>query len=69
MVADGADNAAIALRLFRSDKTVRNHVAACLTELEVGHCAETVTLARDAGIGSWLRIRSSLLSIGRIVNL
>jgi DNA-binding NarL/FixJ family response regulator len=52
LVARGADNATIARRLFLSEKTVRNHVSACLTKLQVASRAEAVALARDAGLGS-----------------
>ena len=48
----GRDNATIARRLFLSDKTVRNHVSACLAKLQVATRAEAVALARDAGLGA-----------------
>jgi DNA-binding NarL/FixJ family response regulator len=51
LVAQGCDNATIARRLFLSDKTVRNHVSACLQKLQVASRAEAVALARDAGLG------------------
>src|SRR4051812_46699010 len=51
LVAQGCDNATIARRLFLSDKTVRNHVSACLAKLQVASRAEAVALARDAGLG------------------
>jgi len=51
LVGRGCDNATIARRLFLSDKTVRNHVSACLTKLQVASRAEAVALARDAGLG------------------
>jgi DNA-binding NarL/FixJ family response regulator len=51
LVARGCDNPTIARRLFLSDKTVRNHVSACLTKLQVASRAEAVALARDAGLG------------------
>jgi DNA-binding NarL/FixJ family response regulator len=52
LVAQGCDNATIARRLVLSDKTVRNHVSACLQKLQVASRAEAVALARDAGLGS-----------------
>src|ERR1022692_3986403 len=39
-------------RLVVSDKTVRNHVSAVLTKLQVASRAEAVALARDAGLGT-----------------
>jgi len=51
LVARGCDNPTIARRLFLSEKTVRNHVSACLTKLQVASRAEAVALARDAGLG------------------
>ena len=50
-LAQGRDNLAIARRLVISDKTVRNHVSAVLTKLQVASRAEAVALARDAGLG------------------
>ena len=52
LVARGLPNASIARRLFLSDKTVRNHVSACLGKLQVATRAEAVALARDAGLGA-----------------
>jgi DNA-binding NarL/FixJ family response regulator len=51
LVAGGCDNATISRRLFLSEKTVRNHVSACLTKLQVASRAEAVALARDSGLG------------------
>jgi DNA-binding NarL/FixJ family response regulator len=51
LVAQGCDNRTIARRLVLSDKTVRNHVSACLSKLQVASRAEAVALARDAGLG------------------
>ena len=51
LIARGCDNATIARRLFLSEKTVRNHVSACLTKLQVASRAEAVAAARDAGLG------------------
>jgi DNA-binding NarL/FixJ family response regulator len=52
LVARGSDNMTIARRLFLSEKTVRNHVSACLTKLQVASRAEAVAMARDAGLGN-----------------
>ena len=52
LIARGCDNPTIARRLFLSEKTVRNHVSACLHKLQVASRAEAVALARDAGVGS-----------------
>ena len=52
LVAQGCDNRTIARRLVLSDKTVRNHVSACLSKLQVASRAEAVALARDAGLGN-----------------
>ena len=51
LVARGCDNATIARRLFLSEKTVRNHVSACLTKLQVASRAAAVAVARGAGLG------------------
>jgi DNA-binding NarL/FixJ family response regulator len=51
LAAQGRDNAAIAERLFLSDKTVRNNMSACLQKLQAASRAEAVALARDAGLG------------------
>jgi len=52
LVAQGCDNHTVARRLFLSEKTVRNHVSACLHKLQVASRAEAVALARDAGLGN-----------------
>ena len=52
LVARGLTNAAIAQRLFLSDKTVRNHVSNVFAKLHVAGRAEAVARARDAGLGS-----------------
>jgi len=52
LVAQGCDNQTVARRLFLSEKTVRNHVSACLHKLQVASRAEAVALARDAGLGN-----------------
>ena len=51
LVAHGLSNAAIASRLFLSEKTVRNRVSDVLTKLRAASRAEAVALARDAGLG------------------
>jgi DNA-binding NarL/FixJ family response regulator len=51
LVAHGLSNAAIATRLFLSEKTVRNRVSDVLTKLHAASRAEAVALARDAGLG------------------
>ena len=51
LVARGLTNAAIAQRLFLSDKTVRNHVSNVFAKLQVAGRAEAVARARDAGLG------------------
>ncbi len=52
LVARGLTNAAIAQRLFLSDKTVRNHVSNVFAKLHVAGRAEAVARARDAGLGT-----------------
>jgi DNA-binding NarL/FixJ family response regulator len=51
LVAHGLPNAAIAARLFLSEKTVRNRVSDVLTKLHAASRAEAVALARAAGLG------------------
>ncbi|MGY1745603.1 response regulator [Blastococcus sp. SYSU D00695] len=51
LVAHGLPNAAIAARLFLSEKTVRNRVSDVLAKLHAASRAEAVALARDAGLG------------------
>ena len=50
LVARGLPNAAIARRLFLSDKTVRNNVSACLSKLQVASRAEAEAVARDGRV-------------------
>ena len=52
LVAEGADNATIARRLFLAEKTVRNRVTSILAKLDVRTRAEAVAKARDAGVGA-----------------
>jgi pimeloyl-ACP methyl ester carboxylesterase/DNA-binding CsgD family transcriptional regulator len=51
LVAEGLDNHQIAERLDISEKTVRNHVSAIFSKLQVKGRAQAVALARDAGLG------------------
>jgi pimeloyl-ACP methyl ester carboxylesterase/DNA-binding CsgD family transcriptional regulator len=52
LIAQGAGNDAIALRLGITRKTVRNHVSSIFGKLNVTSRAEAIVLARDAGFGS-----------------
>lgn len=51
LMAKGYENSRIARELFLSDKTVRNHVSAVLTKLDVAHRSEAIVRARRAGLG------------------
>lgn len=51
LLARGLTNAAIATRLYLSDKTVRNHVSNVFSKLHVNDRAAAVARARDAGYG------------------
>ena len=51
LIAAGLPNAAIARRLFLSEKTVRNNVTAVFAKLGVRDRAEAVVRAREAGLG------------------
>ncbi|MGY1734791.1 response regulator [Geodermatophilus sp. SYSU D00684] len=51
LLAAGLPTGQIARRLSLSDKTVRNHVSAVLTKLQVPDRAAAVARARDAGLG------------------
>jgi DNA-binding NarL/FixJ family response regulator len=50
-VAAGLTNAEIGSKLFLSPKTVANNVSVILDKLQVGHRAEAIVRARDAGLG------------------
>lgn len=51
LLAQGRDNTQIAAALGLSEKTVRNQVSVIFDRLQVGHRAEAVVRARDAGYG------------------
>ncbi len=51
LVARGEDNASIARTLRISSKTVRNHLSAIFTKLQVNDRARAIVLAREAGLG------------------
>lgn len=50
-IARGADNEAIARQLVISPKTVRNYVSRIYSKLGVDSRAQTIVLAREAGLG------------------
>lgn len=50
-IARGERNAAIAVRLSLSPKTIRNHVTSIFDKLEVAGRAEAIIRAREAGLG------------------
>jgi DNA-binding NarL/FixJ family response regulator len=52
LLAAGLPTGQISRRLALSDKTVRNHVSAVLTKLQVSDRVAAVARARDAGLGS-----------------
>jgi DNA-binding NarL/FixJ family response regulator len=52
LLAAGLRTSAIARRLTLSEKTVRNHVSAVLSKLQVPDRAAAVARARDAGLGA-----------------
>ena len=51
LIAQGANNAAIAERLSLSPKTVGNHITNIFNKLQVADRAEAIVRARDAGLG------------------
>ena len=51
LLARGLDNAQIAARLGRAEKTVRNRVSALFERLGVENRAQAIVLGRDAGYG------------------
>lgn len=52
LLARGLDNDAIARALDKSEKTVRNQVSSIFSKLGTATRAQTVALARDAGLGT-----------------
>jgi pimeloyl-ACP methyl ester carboxylesterase/DNA-binding CsgD family transcriptional regulator len=55
LVAQGLDNPTIARRLGMRDKTVRNHVSAILSKLDLHSRSEVIVRAREAGFGQSAR--------------
>jgi DNA-binding NarL/FixJ family response regulator len=51
LMAAGLPNAAIARRMFLSDKTVRNYITSVFAKLDVRDRTEAVIRAREAGLG------------------
>lgn len=51
LIAQGLDNTEIADRLFVSSKTIRNHITHIYDKLQVGHRAQAIVMAREAGLG------------------
>lgn len=51
LMAAGHPNAAIASRMYLSDKTVRNYITSVFAKLDVRDRAEAIVRARDAGLG------------------
>ena len=51
LIAAGRSNAEVASALFLSLKTVRNHVSAIFSKLQVAGRSEAIVRARDAGLG------------------
>jgi pimeloyl-ACP methyl ester carboxylesterase/DNA-binding CsgD family transcriptional regulator len=58
-VAQGLDNADLAVRLSLSPKTVRNHVSSIFDKLNVHSRAQVIVRARDAGFGKQTSTMSS----------
>ncbi|MGF6307825.1 pimeloyl-ACP methyl ester carboxylesterase/DNA-binding CsgD family transcriptional regulator [Bradyrhizobium sp. i1.8.4] len=58
LLAHGMSNADISVRLKISAKTVRNHVSAVLGKLGANSRAQAVAVARDAGFGRRMMMRT-----------
>ena len=55
LIAQGRDNAQIAVDLGLSEKTVRNHITSIFAKLEVKSRAQAIVRARDSGFGRLTR--------------
>jgi pimeloyl-ACP methyl ester carboxylesterase/DNA-binding CsgD family transcriptional regulator len=51
LIAQGRDNTQIAATMGLAEKTVRNHVSAVFSGLQVENRAQAIVLAREAGLG------------------
>ena len=51
LIASGHDNAGIAVRLFLSPNTVRNHISRIFAKLGLANRAQAIVRAREAGLG------------------
>ena len=51
LIAEGLSNQQIADRLFRSEKTVRNHINSIFSKIGVQNRAQAIVRVHDAGIG------------------
>jgi DNA-binding NarL/FixJ family response regulator len=51
LMAAGRSNAEIAKALYLSDKTIRNHVSAIFTKIDVSTRSAAIVRAREAGLG------------------
>ena len=58
-IAEGLDNAEIAVSLGLSEKTVRNHITRVFDKIGVEHRYEAIVRAREAGLGMNSRLTSA----------
>jgi DNA-binding NarL/FixJ family response regulator len=58
-IAEGLDNAEIALSLKLSEKTVRNHITRVFDKIGVDHRYQAIVLAREAGPGMKSKLTSA----------